>query len=192
MKGFSQEGTDICPMIITPDTYEDVRSVIAEPEAAEMLRAVARTWKKSGLSKNRIEETMIYAGNRGFKRLGLAFCALFLKEAKVISAVFEGGGFEVVSACCMTGGICSDDIGLSEEDKIVKDARQPQCNPVGQALLLNKYNTDLNVAVGLCVGDDTIFIEHSEAPVTILAVKDRQNDHNPLAAVPAYKESLGL
>jgi uncharacterized metal-binding protein len=61
---------------------------------------------------------------------------------------------------------------------------------VGQALLMNRFQTDLNVLIGLCVGDDALFIKHSNAPVTILAVKDRLNAHNPLAAIPAYEESL--
>ena len=37
--------------------------------------------------------------------------------------------------------------------------------------------------MGLCVGHDSLFFRHSEAPVTVLAVKDRVLGHNPLAAV---------
>jgi uncharacterized metal-binding protein len=57
---------------------------------------------------------------------------------------------------------------------------------------MNRYRTDLNVLLGLCVGDDALFIKHSDAPITILAVKDRLNAHNPLAPIPGYKESLGM
>ena len=59
------------------------------------------------------------------------------------------------------------------------------CNPAAQAMLLNKAKTDLNILVGLCVGHDTLFIKNSEAPITILAVKDRVTGHNPLAAIYA-------
>lgn len=186
------EGPEFCPMETTPDVFEDARAVVADPAIRKMFRGVATTWKDSRLSKDRIEEVMIYARNMGFKRLGLAFCIGLSDQAEVVSAVFEKGGFEVVSACCMTGGFSSDDVGLPEEDKVYSEGRQPQCNPVGQALLMNKWKTDLNVLVGLCVGDDAIFIKHSAAPVTILAVKDRVNAHNPLAAIAGYKESLGL
>jgi uncharacterized metal-binding protein len=41
----------------------------------------------------------------------------------------------------------------------------------------------LNILLGLCVGDDTLFIKHSKAPVTVLAVKDRVLAHNPLGAL---------
>jgi uncharacterized metal-binding protein len=39
------------------------------------------------------------------------------------------------------------------------------------------------VLLGLCVGDDTLFIKHAKAPVTVLAVKDRVLAHNPLGAL---------
>jgi len=57
------------------------------------------------------------------------------------------------------------------------------CNPIGQARRLEKAETQLNVMLGLCVGHDSLFLRHSHAPVTVLAVKDRVLGHNPLAAV---------
>ncbi len=41
----------------------------------------------------------------------------------------------------------------------------------------------MNLILGLCVGHDTLFIKHSQAPVTVLAAKDRFLGHNPLAAL---------
>lgn len=190
--GPSDDGPEYCAMKISADVFEQARAIVARPEIQKMFRGVATTWKDSRLSKNRIEEIMIYARNMGFRRLGLAFCIGLAGEAEVVSAVFEKAGFDVISGCCMTGGFSSDDVGLPESDKIVRGGRQPQCNPVGQALIMNKYQTDLNVILGLCVGDDALFIKHSEAPVTVLAVKDRIHAHNPLAAIPEYRESLGL
>lgn len=190
--GPSDEGPKFCPMNTTPDVFKDAREVAAKPEIRKMFRGVARTWKDSALSKDRIEEVMIYAANMGFKRLGLAFCIGLSDQAKVVSALFQKCGFEVVSVCCMTGGFSSDDVGLSEDDKIYAEGRQPQCNPVGQALLMNNHQTELNVLLGLCVGDDALLIKHSQAPVTVLAVKDRIHFHNPLAAIPDHKKSLGV
>jgi uncharacterized metal-binding protein len=42
--------------------------------------------------------------------------------------------------------------------------------------------------LGLCVGDDVLFIRHSKAPVTVLAVKDRVLAHNPLGALYTAKQ----
>jgi uncharacterized metal-binding protein len=37
--------------------------------------------------------------------------------------------------------------------------------------------------MGLCVGHDSLFTKHSEAPVTTLVVKDRVLGHNPVSAL---------
>ena len=68
------------------------------------------------------------------------------------------------------------------------------CNPVAQARLLNASATGLNVVLGVCVGHDALFFQHSDAPCTVLAVKDRVTGHNPLAAVytmESYYARLG-
>jgi len=57
------------------------------------------------------------------------------------------------------------------------------CNPILQARLLAKQNTELNVVIGLCVGHDSLFIKYSQAPVTYLVVKDRVLAHNPVGAL---------
>ena len=90
---------------------------------------------------------------------------------------------DVVSVACMCGALSSDDVALPEEDKIVQGYRQPMCNPIGQAKVLDAESCQLNIMLGLCVGDDTLFIKHSKAPVTVLAVKDRVLAHNPLGVL---------
>jgi uncharacterized metal-binding protein len=57
------------------------------------------------------------------------------------------------------------------------------CNPVAQAMLLNKAGVEFNILLGLCVGHDSLFFKHAEAPTTVLAVKDRVTGHHPLAPV---------
>ncbi len=148
----------------------------------KMAQDVARTWKDYG-KLTRVEETVLYARLQGHHKIGLAFCVGLSDEAKLFTNLLINEAFEVVSACCMSGALTSDDVQLPEEDKIVPGLRQPMCNPIGQALLLNEARCDLNVILGLCVGDDALFIKHSEAPVTVLAVKDRVLAHNPLGAL---------
>ena len=45
------------------------------------------------------------------------------------------------------------------------------------------HNETPNVLLGLCVGHDSLFFKYTEAPCTVLAVKDRLLGHNPMAAV---------
>ena len=47
----------------------------------------------------------------------------------------------------------------------------------------NKETTDLNIILGLCIGHDILFTQHSEAPVTTIVVKDRVLAHNPVGAI---------
>lgn len=151
-----------------------------------MAQDVARTWKDYG-KLTRVEETVLYAKLRGFKKLGLAFCVGLSGEAELMTNLLLNEGFDVASVCCMCGTLSSDDVDLPEEDKIMAGARQPMCNPIGQATLLDGEGCELNILLGLCVGDDTLFIKHSKAPVTVLAVKDRVLAHNPLGALHTAK-----
>lgn len=60
---------------------------------------------------------------------------------------------------------------------------EAMCNPIGQASLLNEQKTEFNVAIGLCVGHDSLFYRYSDAPVTTLVAKDRVLAHNPCGAI---------
>jgi uncharacterized metal-binding protein len=178
---FSQ-APPFCPTLARSEQMEYSKAKLDEPGNQAMARDVARTWKDYG-KLTRVEETILYARVRGYKKLGLAFCVGLSQEAKLFTNLLLNEGFEVASICCMNGGLCSDDVGLPPEDKIIPDIRQPMCNPIGQAAVLDHEGAELNILLGLCVGDDTLFIKHSKVPVTVLAVKDRVLAHNPLGAL---------
>ena len=72
---------------------------------------------------------------------------------------------------------------MKDEQKVRPGTIEVICNPIAQSKLLNKEKTDLNIVIGLCVGHDTLFFKYSQAPVTVLAVKDRVLAHNPLGAI---------
>ena len=168
------------------ETLASARADLDNPENKRMAQDVARTWKNYG-QLTRVEETLEYARLRGYKKLGLAFCVGLGQEAELFTNLLINEGFEVVSVCCMTGGLSAEDVDLPEEDKIMPEVRQPMCNPIGQAAVLDGEGSELNILLGLCVGDDTLFIKHSQAPVTVLAVKDRVLAHNPLGALYTSK-----
>ncbi|HHE07716.1 MAG TPA: DUF1847 domain-containing protein, partial [Chlorobaculum parvum] len=72
---------------------------------------------------------------------------------------------------------------IEDELKLQPGTHESLCNPVLQARLMNEHGTGLNVIIGLCVGHDSLFTKHSDAPVTTLIVKDRVLGHNPAAAL---------
>lgn len=180
--GDLSQAPDFCPTLTKADLIKGAKAKLKEPETQKMAQDVARTWKDYG-KLTRVEETVLYARLQGHKKLGLAFCVGLAQEAELFTNLLINEGFEVASACCMCGALSSEDVALPEEDKIMPNARQPMCNPIGQAMVLDSEGCDLNILLGLCVGDDVLFIKHSKAPVTVLAVKDRVLAHNPLGAL---------
>lgn len=124
--------------------------------------------------KNRVEEIKNYARLSGIKRIGIAHCILFKKEAAKLKEALKDE-FEVFSIDCYNGRIPSSEL-------LGTDAKGISCNPAGQAKFLSENNTELNISFGLCMGHDIVFNQKSKAPVTTLIVKDREHKHNP------YKE----
>jgi len=180
--GDLSQAPEFCPSVVRPELIEEAKAKLKDSENQQMAQDVARTWKDYG-KLTRVEETVLYAKLRGYKKLGLAFCVGLSQEAELFTNLLFNEGFEVVSVCCMCGGLSSEDVALPEEEKILPGHRQPMCNPIGQAAVLDAEGCELNILLGLCVGDDTLFVKHSNAPVTVLAVKDRVLAHNPLGAL---------
>ena len=134
-------------------------------------------------SKTRIVEIYEFAEKMNYRRLGLAFCMGLVKETAIVEEILKDRGFEVVSVLCKAGRTPKETIGITDKDKIYRGTDEAMCNPIFQAKLLNQSKTELNILLGLCVGHDSLFFKHAEAPTTVLAVKDRVTGHNPLAAI---------
>lgn len=130
----------------------------------------------------RIKETVSLCRTMGYRRIGLAFCRGLRKEAKIVDDILRRNGFEVVSVICKAGGVDKTRVGLTEEQK-VRPGFEPMCNPIAQAMLMNEQKTKFNIALGLCVGHDSMFFKYAEALSTTLIAKDRALAHNPAGAL---------
>jgi uncharacterized metal-binding protein len=133
--------------------------------------------------KPRMQEICEFAHKMGYSRLGLAFCGGLAKEAAVVDQILKNHGFETVSVVCKAGAVPKEEIGVRDDEKIHIGEHESMCNPVLQAMLLNKAGTHFNIVLGLCVGHDSLFFKYAEAPSTVLAAKDRVTGHNPLACI---------
>jgi len=136
----------------------------------------------------RVEEVIQFAKKMGYQKLGIAFCGGLKDEAEILTRILENRGFDVVSVCCKAGAIPKERIGITEEQKIRGPGSfESMCSPITQAEILNSEGVEFNIAVGLCVGHDSLFFKYSHAPVTVLVAKDRVFGHNP--AVGLYQSS---
>jgi uncharacterized metal-binding protein len=159
---------------------EKAREAYSEDELKSM-KISGKIEAEHYMMLTRIEELMLYAKERGMKKLGLAFCVGLSGEARTIADILGAKGFEVHSVCCKNCGLDKSDLGVMKMHK--PGTKEAVCNPIGQAMCLAECGTEMNVVVGLCIGHDIIFTEHSEAPVTTLIVKDRVLSHNPAGAI---------
>jgi len=128
----------------------------------------------------RIQEAIEFARELKLRKIGLASCVALINELGLVSELFIGAGFEVVSAACQIGRVSPEARGVPLE---VRDRRGATCNPIAQAEILNSQQTQLNFIIGLCLGHDILFNRYSKAPVSTLIVKDRVTGHNPAVAL---------
>ena len=166
--GVAASAPPFCPAVTNPE-------VLAAASARVEAEGYCR-WP-------RLQEVMAFARRLGAHHQGIAHCAGLVREARLLQEILEANGFQVSGVICKAGSIPKEEIGLTDAEKVRPGGFEALCNPVGQAMLLNAAGTELNVVVGLCVGHDSIFFGHSDAPVTVLVAKDRVTGHNPVAAV---------
>ncbi|HZK02498.1 MAG TPA: DUF1847 domain-containing protein [Anaerovoracaceae bacterium] len=160
---------------------EKSRAKYSEEENKMLLAQSARTEAEGYCKRTRIEEVMEFAEHMGYRKLGIAHCVGFVKEAGIASKIFKANGFSVDTVCCKCSLITKEEMGIGEWQ--LDPGYEGICNPIGQAMALEKAECDLAIVMGLCVGHDTLFIKHCNLPVTYLVTKDRVTGHNPVAAI---------
>lgn len=185
---------DFCPTKNYRDVIEVANREYEKPEVYEFAR-MASIQESDCYSnrhiqpyvfhpvKPRVQEVVEFAQKMGYHKLGIAFCSGLQPEAKALNEILEAQGFEVISVACHAGATPKEHIGLLEEEKVRIGQFESMCNPIMQALVLNREKTDFNILVGLCVGHDSLFFKYSEAFATVLVAKDRVLAHNPAGAL---------
>jgi len=140
--------------------------------------------------KTRVEEVIEFSQRMGYKKLGIAFCSGLQNEARLLTDIVEKRGFEVASVSCEAGALSVEQVGIGKDEKFAGSAynnRLAPCSGIVQAKILNAEETDFNVVIGLCVGQDYLFFKYSDVPGTVLVAKDRVLGHNPVAALHQSK-----
>lgn len=162
-----------------------------EADNHQVMVASAQVEYEGYCSLTRVEEIMTFARKMGYRKIGIANCIGLIHEARIFARILRENGFEPYAVICKVGGIDKSSVGIPSECENIGPA---MCNPILQARLLNEAQTDFNVAIGLCVGHDSLFYKYSDAYVTTLITKDRVTGHNPAAALYTshsyYKKKL--
>jgi uncharacterized metal-binding protein len=171
------------------EKYEDPESLrLYQNSTVNEQRAYMNIRGRVIAVRPRILEIIKFSEMMKWKKIGVAFCTGLGTEANRVVEIFESAGLDVYSICCKCGHVDKPIWGIAPENKIHALRGRPEsfeagCNPIAQAEVLNSEDVDLNVIVGLCIGHDIQFTEHSKGPVTTLIVKDRVTGHNPFASL---------
>jgi uncharacterized metal-binding protein len=181
-----------CPMKLMPEVFDQAAAEYDKSAVREFARLASvqefqcfeRLSDGVRAKLPRIEELIQFSRKCGYKTLGIAHCGGLAKEAAMLTDILEKNGFTVVSVQCKAGAVPKEKIGIQAGEKIAGPENwETMCNPIAQAMLINRANVDLAIMLGLCIGHDTLFIKYCDVPLTVLAVKDRLLAHNPLAAL---------
>ena len=169
----------ICSFIHSLTYCQGIEKImsIEVPERAQYLRVF---WSEL----SRIHSHLLWLGfaadSAGYESL---FMHSWRVREKILDIIEETAGGRVIFGACKIGGVrLNDPLFFHDEKAGGRGREQIACNPLKQADLLNQAATDLNVVVGLCVGIDSLFTRHSQAPVSTMIVKDKSLAHNPVGA----------
>jgi uncharacterized metal-binding protein len=187
-----EKAPGFCPMKLMPEAFSQAAAEYEKSSVREFAR-LASVQEFQGFEclpdgarakLPRIEELIQFARKCAYRRLGIAHCGGLIKEAGILTEILENNGFETISVQCKAGCVPKEAIGIRPEEKVAGPEKwETMCNPVAQAMIINRANVDLAIMLGLCIGHDTLFIKYCDVPLTVLAVKDRVLAHNPLAAL---------
>jgi uncharacterized metal-binding protein len=158
-------------------------SPAVDQQTGRMLEASLDISSEKERTLCRLSELIYFCLEMRYQRIGLAYCVDLLEPTETLARVLRRF-FNVYPVCCKIGGFAvSDPLFGPEGERGRRPAQQVACNPRGQAEVLNRIRTDVNVLVGLCMGVDCLFSQFSDAPVTSLFVKDKSLANNPIGAL---------
>jgi len=170
------------------EEIENSKREYQKPDNISIYEAACIIGAVSDGFRPRVEEALHFSKHLKLTKIGFATCNAFENEMRILEKLFRQEGLEVVCAACQIGSVTAEEREIPE----LSDYVNSTCNPIAQAEILNREQTELNFIVGLCLGHDILFTRYSTAPVSTLIVKDRMTGNNPAAALYGYHARRSL
>ncbi len=159
------------------------QSETESPETRKILESSLDVMSEKERTLCRLSELIYFCLGMKYRRIGIAFCLDLFEQTEILSRLLRRF-FDVYPVCCKIGGRkIYDPNSMGDASRERGSYSDIACNPEGQAEMLNRIGTDINIIVGLCMGVDCIFSKASNAPVSTLFVKDKSLAHNPIGAL---------
>ncbi|MCK5146827.1 DUF1847 domain-containing protein [bacterium] len=154
---------------------EEIISIYNEADNKKIYEEADRLVAKGSAGNlSRVQEIVRYARSNNIKKISIAYCYGIERQAASFSEYLNENNILTSSYRCTINGISENDICEDLSDSV-------NCNPIGQAMAINKDSSELVVEFGLCLGHDILFHKYLEKPFTVLVVKDRVYNHRPLS-----------
>jgi uncharacterized metal-binding protein len=182
---------DFCPTKnAEPELLQKTLEAYGETESQKIALTAACMEGETYGQLTRVEETIEFIRRMGYKKIGIATCMGLISEAQTFARILDGCGIDYHMVCCKIGAVDKETIGVSPEKKLNGgQGHESMCNPILQAQALAAAGAEFNVVIGLCVGHDTLFLQNTKLPCTVMIVKDRVLAHNPVGALYTAKSS---
>ena len=107
---------------------ETLQSFAEDKELKRISKAAAKVEAKFYGAATRLEEIALFAKEMGFRHLGVAFCAGFREEARVVCDMLRAL-FRISSVCCKVSGTPKKALGFPP---VRRGQEESICNPVSQ------------------------------------------------------------
>lgn len=118
-------------------------------------------------SLSRLEELGRFIIDRGYTKVGVAYCYGLEVAAKEVVRYLKNQGIPTSAVSCTVGALAQNQVNQQSQ------ACGVSCNPLGQAAQLQSEKVDFAIQFGLCLGHDVLFTKAFQGDQTVLLVKDR-------------------
>ena len=174
-----EKAPEQCAAKVHAEVLEQAREICRTEgtHARKIWEAFAPLIGTGGAQKSRVEHIVDFSRSLGVKRIGIASCLRYIKDASFLQGLFQKEGFQVPAVFCKVGGWQTKDIDIE------KNTNWIICNPIGQAMILNELGCEIEVTLGLCMGHEMIFNKYAEGYVTNLYVKEKISHERPRETV---------
>lgn len=174
-----------CPGKVHIDVIEQAKKIYntAGTDARILWKAFGRLIGTGGAKKSRLEHLVDFCQSLGINQIGIASCLRYIHDAHYLQQVIKSQGFKCYLVMCKVGGLQTKDICIDKKtDWII-------CNPLSQALFLNKLGCEVDVTLGLCMGQEMIFNKYAEGYITNLYVKEKISNERPRDTIDKMMKS---
>lgn len=155
------------------DVHDEALSTYRSPDNQSLYRnadALVAHGRAGMLS--RFDEIMEFVKAQRYKEVAVAYCFSMETLAKQVDIALRSQGIKTSSVRCSIGGV--------REKEIAEElGASVNCNPIGQAMCINRSTADFVIEMGLCMGHDVLFHQHLKKPFTVFVVKDRKHNNAP-------------